>query len=325
MSAPNSLPIADLSYRGYDGPLDSPTMRWWVIAKAIMRDAVKKRWAWVIMVLSGGYYLLMMATLTILQQQSAALPPPTPGRPNIDPFKQFVDRLNWREEFLHGLSMGQMWFLIITLMIGAGVIANDNRANALLVYLSKPCTKGDYLLGKWMGVFLMISGMMAIPTLVFYLYGMLSLRDYGFLASDPWLGPKLLLIIPLQAALYTSLAIGISSLFNQGRLAGATLAAVYFLSNFFTVMMGGVYAMSREQNSNALPLIKSMFYMSLDGLNNGIAKVILGTDGGQPFGAPGGRNIVPSPGPWVFFALIGLSALFMFFAWKRVRAVEVVG
>jgi len=52
--------------------------------------------------------------------------------------------------------MNSFSILCIALVVGAGAIAADNRSNALMVYLSKPITKGDYLLGKWMGIFLAI-------------------------------------------------------------------------------------------------------------------------------------------------------------------------
>ena len=61
----NASPIADLSYRNYDGPLDSPEFRWWVIAKMGIRRAIKNRWYWVVMLLSGGYYAVMITILFI--------------------------------------------------------------------------------------------------------------------------------------------------------------------------------------------------------------------------------------------------------------------
>ena len=47
-------------------------------------------------------------------------------------FKTFLSRIVWQDQFLHGFSYGAD-HLIIALMLGSGAIANDNRANALLV------------------------------------------------------------------------------------------------------------------------------------------------------------------------------------------------
>ena len=36
----------------------------------------------------------------------------------------------------------------VTVYVGAGLIANDRRANALQIYLSKPLTRAEYVVGK---------------------------------------------------------------------------------------------------------------------------------------------------------------------------------
>src|SRR5216110_1930547 len=37
---------------------------------------------------------------------------------------------------------------LIAVYVGAGLIANDRRANALQIYLSKPMTRAEYVFGK---------------------------------------------------------------------------------------------------------------------------------------------------------------------------------
>lgn len=326
-----SGPIADLSYRNYDGPLGSPTMLWWVIAKQVMRSALKKKSLWALEVLAGFYYVIMIIVIFFTEQASQAAMEAVAQvgqKPPITPIQQLMDRLSWKDQFLHGVSYGQLFFLIIALMVGVGTIANDNRANALLVYLSKPCEKKDYLLGKWMGVFILMSAAIAIPSVFFMLYGSLSYREYGFLSEDPWMIPKVLMAIPIMAAFHASLSIGISSLFNQGRLAGATYAGLYFMSSLFTVMMGGVWAMSSGDTATR-EVVRYLFYCSIDGLQIGVTKAILGTSGSVPFGVAVGRGardlIVPSPPLWfVLGAIAALSALGILLAVRKVRAVEVV-
>lgn len=312
-------PIADLTYRNYDGTLESPRYRWWVIARMSIKQAFKKKSFWVFTTFSGAYYFVMMIVLFFVEQLSAT----SPARGGVDPMQTFYDRIVWKDQFMHGISLGQIWFLVLALLLGAGAIANDNRANALLVYLSKPCEKVDYLFGKWMGIFLPMLLAVALPTMFFYFYGALSFRERGFLTSDPWLILKLVAIIPLPAAFLASVVLAISSLFNQGRLAGAAFAGLYFVSNFFTQMMGVTWRMSRGSVS---PIVKNLYYGSIDGVQIGLTKAILGTDGSPPFGIPGRIDSVPSPSLWVFapvYLVVCLGCLWL--AWSRIRAVEVVG
>lgn len=324
-----SSPIADLSYRGYDGPLESPTFRWWVIARMSIRLAFKKKIYWVLTGLSGIYYLIIMMIIFFMEQLS------TSGAPQAEQgFFQFMGRIVWKDQFLHAISSGQLWFLFLALLLGAGSIANDNRANALLVYLSKPANKTDYILGKWMGIFLPLLISMSIPTLFFWFYGALSYRPYSFLSNDPWIIFKLALILPLCAGFYSSVALFFSSLFKQGRIAGATMAGLYFITNIFTQMMALSWAMSQqvgrrrpdEDFTSIVNAMKNMYYASIDGVNIGMAKAILGTDGSPYFGIPSPIRSVPAPSLiGVLLVMFVLSGLFVWIAWKRIRAVEVVG
>lgn len=330
MSSPLATnPIADLSYRSYDGPLSSPRMRWWCIAKQGCRQAFKKKSLWVCTAFSGWYYLVMMVTVYIFEQVAAASPQ---GAQN-SATEQFFQRIVWKDQILHGFSFGQLWFLVIALILGAGAIANDNRANALLVYLSKPCSKLDYIVGKWVGIFLPLLLVMAIPTLLFCFYGAMSYQSYGFLSSDPWLIVKLAALLPLAAAMHASLVLGISSLFNQGRLAGASYAGLYFLTNFFTQLMVIAFQMSlrhgrhgRMSLDNVPATVMNLYYASIDGLQIGLAKGILGTHGSPWLGIPSPIPSVRAPHLWACLAiLVALSVGSVWIAWRRVHAVEVVG
>ncbi|MCE9559725.1 MAG: ABC transporter permease [Armatimonadetes bacterium] len=323
-----SSPIADLTYRGYDGPLGGVSKRWWAIAKYQIKKQVKNRFLWVLMAASGWYYAIMIIIFFFLEQMAV-----NNGPQGEQALKGFLANIVWKDQFLLGFSFGQFLFFVMTWILGAASIANDNRANALLVYLSKPCTKADYLLGKWLGIFLPLLLMQLIPTLFFWLYGMTSFASYGFVGAAGWLILKMIPIAVLGSALSASVILGVSSMFNQGRIAGIVFAGLYMVSNFFTVFVkiailfqGGH---GRSRIADIPPALLNLFYCSIDGIQIAIAKNILGTAGSQPFGGGGARQRmaeVPVPSP-IFTALIWLAlcAAGWAIAWRRVRAVEVVG
>ncbi len=309
-------PIADLSYRNYDGPLDAPTYRWQVIARAGIRQAFASKLYWGATLMASWFYFVLIIILYFVDQFGGTNPQ--------NPFS--LGNVNWQDRFLDGFGYAQLILMIVTLLVGAGAIANDNRSRALLVYLSKPCTRGDYLMGKWFGIFIPLCVVMLIPATFFFLYGAMSYREHGFLSANPWTFPKMFLIIPCGAALHTSLILGVSSMFNQGRVAGAVYAGIYFVSNFFTRLMAFAWISSRGEAGG---MVKTLFYGSIDGVQIGIAKAILGTSGSAPFGGgPMRRAIEPIPAPPLvpFLLLVVLvSAVSLWVAWSRIRAVEVVG
>jgi ABC-2 type transport system permease protein len=316
---PSQSAIADLSYRNYDGPLSGPGNRWQVIAKAMISKATGMKSYWLFTILAGWYFVVMVVILFFLQQIAASNP--TGGTV----FQSFVDRLVWKDQFLHGFGFSQHLIMVVTLMVGAGTIANDNRANSLLVYLSKPCRKIDYLIGKWIGVFVPILIVVAIPSFTFYLYGIFSFRDEGFFRSDPWLLVRVLCVLPIAAAIHASLIIAISSLFKQGTVAGAVYAGIYFMGYFFTLLMRVIWFLGK---GNAPEAVKNLYYCSIDGIQLGLAKTILQAGDTRPFGIPspnGGGHPIPAP-PLVPFLLIVvvIVAGSIWFSWTRVRAVEVV-
>lgn len=329
-----SSPIADLSYRNYDGPLEAPLHRWWAIATMSMKLAIKKKGFWIWSVLSGYFYLILLAIFYFVDMSAQSAPPNLRG--GINPMQQFFSTVVWKDQFLTAFSISQLLLFIVALLVGAGAIANDNRANALLVYLSKPCSKADYILGKWMGVFLLMCGVVAVPTLLFYFYCLLSYRDYGFVSQDPWLILRLLLLIPVTPFFHASVSLGISSMFNQGRVAGAAYAGLYFISFFFTKAMEVIYFItsSKELGGGGGPpaIVKSLYYCSVDGIQIALAKIILATDGSRliPNGGRGAARgmpgMVPEPSIFIFLPLyFAICGLFLWIAWTRVRAVEVVG
>lgn len=321
-----SDPIADLSYRGYAGSHLAEGSRWLVIAKLGWRAAFKKRAFWVFSTLAAWYYFVMIAFLYVLEQMGIAQRGPEFLA------EQVFGRMKWKDQFLIGFTYAQLFWLSLILMVGAGAIANDNGTNALLVVLSKPCRKIDYLIGKWMGVLVPVWVGMAVPTMVFYLYGLMNFREYGFLSQEPWLGLRLLAMISGAAVFQSSLMLGISSLFDKGRMAGAAYSAAFFLLSFFTNLMFVAWVVSfggrrQHQTDSALgQMAEKMYYWSIDGLQIGWGKVCLGTDGSKPFGAGAARSpeIHAPPMAMVLIPMVVLSALGLWLAWKRIRAVEVV-
>ncbi|MBL8060119.1 MAG: ABC transporter permease subunit [Chthonomonas sp.] len=340
-----SSPIADLSYRTYDGPLNPPSARWWVIAKMHTLKAFRNRFYWLFVGLSGWYYLVILTVIFIMQMVSsnATEMVGTSGEAANELVRQiqFIDRFLWKNQYLHGFSYGQLTYLIIALLVGAGAVANDNRSNALLVYLSKPCTKLDYVVGKFFGVWIPIVTAMVVPSLFFFLYGMMSYRGQGFALYAPAF-LSLVLAMAMSAALHTSILLGISSLMKQGRIAGIIYGALYMITNIFTVMIWAFWLQplgqvrSNGATTNAIlgaevvdrnPLLQPAFYGSIDGLNIGLAKALLNVDGGNGFGMPPDpAATVPAPnGFMVFWLMAAICAFWLFVFWRRVRAVEVVG
>ncbi|MBL8064916.1 MAG: ABC transporter permease subunit, partial [Chthonomonadaceae bacterium] len=316
--------LSDLSYHGYSGPTIGLRSRWLVIARASWRSVFKKKGFWVLTVFGSWYYLALISFLYVLEQMGAA-------QKATQITSQILDRMVWKDQFLSGLTYSQLVYMAIGLLVGAGAVANDNGSNALLVYLSKPCRKIDYLVGKWAGIFLPILVGVGLPVVFFYLYGLLNYRDYGFLSQDPWMGAKLAGWILTVAVFQSSVFLGVSSLFRQGRTAGAAFSAGYFLLSFFSFLMFAAWAVGsgglrhRKGNPALVDTAERLYHLTYDGLQTGLAKNLLGTDGSAPFASGGNMPQMHAPPLQVIVVPIAVIAcLALLVAWKKVKAVEVV-
>ena len=323
--------IADLSYRHYGGGMGKASGAWKVICRETVKKSFANRAFWILTSITGWYYAVILAVLYVteqsLQSQMAG------GRGGgIDPMKEVFNRIVWQDQFYWGFNSTHLLLFIVSLIVGTGVIANDNRSNALLIYLARPCTRGTYLFGKWLGVFTALFVASLIPALVFWIYGALNYRPYDFLSDDPWLILRIIGIAAFNAGLLASLAVGISSLFRQPRMAGATMAGLYFISYFVTLLFRGIASSPAEGIPEGLKAVaEKVSYMSINGLMQGASKIILNTTGGSQFGfsaGPRGNNgpaPIPIPENWLIFGLAGIVIFISIaIAASRIRAVEVV-
>src|SRR5262249_16718362 len=125
------MPIHDQGYRRYVGQRLPPGRAWMVIAKNGIRTLLRRR-AFVALLLVSWFPFFVRAVqiyaATNLPQASFLAATP-------EMFRQFLGQ---QETFL----------FFITVYAGAGLIANDRRANALQLYLSKPLTRTEYVFGK---------------------------------------------------------------------------------------------------------------------------------------------------------------------------------
>jgi ABC-2 type transport system permease protein len=294
-------PIADLSYRNYDGPKSLATARWWVIARNGMRVAFKKKGLWVLLGLSSLNYLFLLFMLFMRSFSGGMIDEGMTG--------------TFRQQLL-GAYGSAFWPLMIALLVGSGSIAADNRANALQVYLAKPMTKRDYLIGKWLSIFVVIFGAYFVPMLLVVSYQMFSEGFGTFFKTDAVVFLSLPVLAAVPAALHSSILVGISAWNKTPWIVGVIYAGVYFFSTLFAHVFAGSIGTTSEKFESTLE------HMSIEGLISGIGQWILNATPRSL--APGMREIVmPSVGPLLLIAGV-LMVAGILAARSRIRAVEVV-
>lgn len=221
---PPSHPIADVSYRHYDGVLHTRAVRWWIVAVASLRLVVKKKGFWIVAAISVLPSYVLYGFLLYFQSRAGM----GRGNPLIDntPGQKFASI------FFQAYQNQLFWLFLLSFWIGPGSIAADSQANALLVYLSKPLTKADYLLGKWVGIFLTLFVVAFLPALVLYAFCLLSYLDEGFLRDERWLFFHMVGATMIPGVIHASVHVGCSAWSKSPRMAGAVYAGLYLITGF---------------------------------------------------------------------------------------------
>lgn len=314
--SPQQAPIADLSYRSYDGPLRAHPFRPWTVAVTTIR-MMRRRWpVWLLMLAAALPYLFYMLILYLGSRFGGGM---SDFLMNSNAHSKYTSAFN-------GAYEAQLfWLMVLALTVGAGSIANDNRTNALQVYLAKPLTKADYLMGKWLGIFVAVYTAALLPALLMYLFCLLSYYDDGFLRNEPWLIAKILLACAMPAAIHAGLLVGVSAWSKSALIAGAVYAGVYFATGALsTVLWFAMYGI-RGNGSTADGML--LQHASIAGIIKAAGWCVYNVSmrGGGGRGMRLIAVMVDPPNHWLVGAVVvaviaaGLAA-----ARLRIRAVEVV-
>src|SRR5262245_31318839 len=126
------MPIYEQTYRKYEARAPLRAVRFWPITREALRLILAKR-AFLLLLMAAWapflYWVVVIYIVTRFPDMGRLLPA------DAGLFGRFLG--------------GQSRFtLFLSIFGGAGLIANDLRTGAILVYLSRPLTRRDYVLGK---------------------------------------------------------------------------------------------------------------------------------------------------------------------------------
>jgi len=138
-------------------------------------------------------------------------------------------------------SSGFLLFTMLVIMVisGAGLIADDLRHNALPLYFSRPLRKRDYIGGKFLTLAFFLMTLTLGPGLLFIVLKMIFSGSFKLLTDFPWLPFSVVGWSVFVSAFFSMYTLLISSLSRNRRYAAILMLAVYFLSDvFFAIFMG---------------------------------------------------------------------------------------
>ena len=279
------MPIHDQGYRRYGGARNAQGRTWWVIARSGLMERLRERKFMGLMIVALMPFLIRGVQIYLaanFPQWSTVI------RVTPDTFREFLQQQNF-------------FIFFITIYVGAGLIANDRRANALQIYLSKPLTRAEYVFGKMAILMTFLLTVTWLPAILLLLVQVSFAGSFEFLLDNLYLFPAITLFSFVQAAAVSATMLALSSLSNSSRFVGIIYAGLIFFS---VALFGVLRAVTGESG------------LSWVAFGNNLAQI-----GDVMFRVPP-RFSTPWPVSLVMIAaLVAVSALILE---RRVRGVEVI-
>src|SRR5918992_85324 len=219
-----TMPIHDQSYRRYGGGKSALGRAWTVIAWAGIRHMITKRTFIGLMLFAWFPFIVRAVQIYI----AANFPQAAMLAPTAETFREFLEQ----QEF---------FVFVVTIYVGAGLIANDRRANALQIYLSKPLLRSEYIAGKAAVLFTFLMLVTWLPAMLLLLVQVMFAGSFAFVSKNLFLFPAITTGSLLQVMLATFTMLALSSLSKSARYVGILYAGIIF---FTKAIYGATYAIT---------------------------------------------------------------------------------
>jgi ABC-2 type transport system permease protein len=208
------VPIHDQSYRRYGGARPPAQRAWLVIAKSGIKQFLRRRP--MIGILFGSWIQLMVRLAMFYVAESVTQAQALLG-PSAQVFRQFLEQQNF-------------FVFLIAVYVGSGLIAQDRKANALQIYLSKPLTRLDYIAGKMAILATYLLFVTWVPAMLLLFGQILLSGNLEFARANLILFPAITLFAFLEVFIVCCAVLALSSLTTSTRYVAVMFAGVMFFS-----------------------------------------------------------------------------------------------
>ena len=289
------MAVYDHGYKGYSGPLMPARTRFLVISRYGLRDVFASKlflaffafcFAWPLVLLVAMYLRYNAEALALINIDSGDL-------------LEFVQVNTW---FFQNLFLRAQLYLafIVVLVVGPSLVSADLRNRAMPLYLSRPLTRTDYVLGKLVVLGVLVSAITWAPGLLLFVI-QASLGGREWLLEHWRIAPSLVLL----SAVWT-LCMSLPMLAIAAWVKWKPWARIVFMG---AVLTGTAFGEFYKQFYDSW--LGSMV-VAFD-VTDALSDAVFGVE------SPGE---MPAAAAWV--AVAGLAALSASLLYRRVRAFEVV-
>jgi ABC-2 type transport system permease protein len=305
------MAVYEHTYKRYQGPLTPDWNRFLVIPRHAFRDVFKSK-------LFTAFFaicfipLLVEAVLIYLHHNVNAL-----ALLKVNVRELIPIDASFFETFVE-LQGGFAFF--VTLLVGPPLVAKDLRNNALPLYLCRPFSRAEYVLGKMSVLLILLSFITLVPQLLLFVFQS-YLEGWTWFINNLWIANAILIGSFVWILLLALISQAISAVVKWRVVASATLLGVFFIPSVFGAVINEIF-LTRWGNLISIGMLMKNVTAGLFGtfVRSVTERRIRDFDGGVFR-----EVIVNEPPLWASWAaLFVLCAICLAILSRKVKAYEVV-
>jgi ABC-2 type transport system permease protein len=301
-------------YGAYEGRSQSAWSRFLVIPRYAVQDTFRSKLFTTIFILCF-IYPLVAAILVYLHHNANAIA---------------MLQINVRELlpidasfFRTFLEVQGGFAFILTVLVAPPLISRDLANNALPLYLCRPISRTEYVLGKMAVIAFLLSLVTWVPGLLIFLF-QASLGGFGWLVSNLWMAGAIVFGFMVWIVLLSLLALAVSSLLKWRVVASGALLALFFVPSAFGEIVNQLFLTRAGHLINMWSSMNSI-WAGLFGLFERQTGAIRGTVSNPIYDKQYVDIALLEPPLWASWLLIAaVCGVCVWLLARKVRAYEVI-
>lgn len=292
------------TYQRYSGPLTPGWSRFLIIPRYAFEGIFRSRLLTAFYV--GCFIFPLVCAIIIYARHNLSFL----SLAGVDPKKIITIDAHF---FLSLVGFQGLLSFFLTAFVGPSLVSADLANNALPLYLSRPLSRWEYILGKSSVLAVLISFITWIPgTLLFLLEA--NLEGGAWFSDNIWVLAAVLLCCWLWIAILCLLALALSAWVKWRLAASALIFGVFFVGAGFGHAINQTLS-TRWGNLINLGHLMGTVWAQLFRVR------LRATIWGEMFGVRNGSEI-PETAAWLM--ILALAGFCLYLLWRKVRACEVV-
>jgi ABC-2 type transport system permease protein len=303
------MAVYEQTYKQYLGKLTPEWSRFLVIPRHAFRDVFKSKLFTAFFVLCFLPLLVEMILIYLHHNFTALTIFKTSVRELIPIDASFF-------QFFVNFQAALAFF--VTLLVGPPLVSRDLRNNALPLYLCRPFSRAEYVLGKMSVLLILLSAITWIPQLVLFIFQS-YLEGARWFVDNLAIAGAIVILSVVWILLLALLSQAVSAVVKWRVIASATLLGLFFIPSIFGEVVNNLFFTLWGDIISPTDLMRN--------ISSGLFGTFVRASGHytQWDGRVGHEIIVNKPPLWAsWFVLFLVCAICLALLSRKVRAYEVV-